>query len=28
MEALTLVRSPQFQWPPTLYTEQLFEQSF
>jgi tryptophan halogenase len=27
-EALTLVRSPQFQWPPTLYTEQLFEQSF
>jgi tryptophan halogenase len=27
-EALTLVRSPQFQWPPTLYTEQLFETSF
>jgi tryptophan halogenase len=27
-EALTLVRSPQFQWPATLYTEQLFEQSF
>jgi tryptophan halogenase len=27
-EALTLVRSPQFQWPPTLYTDQLFETSF
>jgi tryptophan halogenase len=27
-EALTLVRSPQFQWPPNLYTDQLFEQSF
>ena len=27
-EALTLVRSPQFRWPPTLYTEQLFEKSF
>jgi tryptophan halogenase len=27
-EALTLVRSPAFQWPPTLYTEQLFEMSF
>jgi hypothetical protein len=27
-EALTLVRSPQFQWPPNLYSEKLFEQSF
>jgi tryptophan halogenase len=27
-EALTLVRSPEFHWPPTLYTEQLFETSF
>jgi tryptophan halogenase len=27
-EALTLVRSPTFQWPATLYTEQLFETSF
>jgi tryptophan halogenase len=27
-EALTLVRSPEFKWPPTLYTEQLFETSF
>ena len=27
-EALTLVRSPEFRWPPTLYTEQLFETSF
>lgn len=27
-EALTLVRSPEFQWPPALYTEQLFELSF
>jgi hypothetical protein len=27
-EALTLVRSPDFHWPPTLYTEQLFETSF
>jgi tryptophan halogenase len=27
-EALTLVRSPAFHWPPTLYTEQLFEASF
>jgi tryptophan halogenase len=27
-EALSLVRSPQFQWPPNLYTDQLFEQSF
>jgi tryptophan halogenase len=27
-EALTLVRSPSFQWPPTLYTDRLFEQSF
>jgi tryptophan halogenase len=27
-EALTLVRSPAFHWPPTLYTEQLFETSF
>ena len=27
-EALTLVRSPAFQWPPTLYSDQLFETSF
>jgi tryptophan halogenase len=27
-EALTLVRSPAFQWPPTLYSDQLFEISF
>ncbi len=27
-EALTLIRSPQFRWPTTLYTEQLFELSF
>src|SRR5262249_32029536 len=27
-EALTLVRSPAFQWPPTLYSDQLFEASF
>jgi tryptophan halogenase len=27
-EALTLVRSPDFHWPPTLYSEQLFETSF
>src|SRR5439155_10811725 len=27
-EALTLVRSPDFNWPPTLYSEQLFEMSF
>jgi tryptophan halogenase len=27
-EALTLVRSLEFRWPPTLYTEQLFETSF
>jgi tryptophan halogenase len=27
-EALTLIRSPQFRWPSTLYTEQLFETSF
>jgi tryptophan halogenase len=27
-EALTLVRSPDFHWPPTLYTNQLFETSF
>jgi tryptophan halogenase len=27
-EALTLVRSPQFQWPPTLYSDKLFEVSF
>jgi tryptophan halogenase len=27
-EALTLVRSPEFHWPTTLYTEQLFEASF
>jgi tryptophan halogenase len=27
-EALTLVRSPDFHWPPTLYTEQLFQASF
>jgi tryptophan halogenase len=27
-EALTLVRSPAFHWPPTLYSEQLFEKSF
>jgi tryptophan halogenase len=27
-EALTLVRSPSFQWPATLYTDRLFETSF
>jgi tryptophan halogenase len=27
-EALTLVRSPEFRWPPTLYTEALFATSF
>jgi tryptophan halogenase len=27
-EALTLVRSHDFHWPPNLYTEQLFEVSF
>jgi tryptophan halogenase len=27
-EALTVVRSPAFYWPPTLYTDQLFETSF
>jgi tryptophan 7-halogenase len=27
-EALTLVRSPAFHWPPTLYSDQLFETSF
>jgi tryptophan halogenase len=27
-EALTLVRSPNFRWPPDLYTEQLFATSF
>jgi len=27
-EALTLVRSREFQWPATLYTDQLFETSF
>jgi tryptophan halogenase len=27
-EALGVVRSPQFHWPPTLYTEQLYETSF
>jgi tryptophan 7-halogenase len=27
-EALTLVRSPEFRWPPTLYTDKLFEVSF
>jgi tryptophan 7-halogenase len=27
-EALALVRSPQFHWPPTLYSDQLFEASF
>jgi tryptophan halogenase len=24
----TLVRSPEFRWPPTLYSDQLFERSF
>ena len=27
-EALTLVRSPEFRWPPTLYSDRLFETSF
>jgi tryptophan halogenase len=27
-EALTLVRSREFHWPPNLYSEQLFETSF
>jgi tryptophan 7-halogenase len=27
-EALTLVRSPEFHWPPNLYTDNLFEMSF
>jgi tryptophan halogenase len=27
-EALTLVRSPDFNWPPNLYSDQLFEMSF
>jgi tryptophan halogenase len=27
-EALTLVRAPEFHWPPTLYSDQLFETSF
>jgi tryptophan halogenase len=27
-EALTLVRSPEFRWPATLYSDQLFEMSF
>jgi tryptophan halogenase len=27
-EALTLVRSPSFQWPPKLYTDELFQTSF
>jgi tryptophan 7-halogenase len=27
-EALTLLRSPEFQWPPTLYSDKLFEMSF
>jgi hypothetical protein len=27
-EALALVRSPHFRWPPNLYTDQLFETSF
>ena len=27
-EALTLVRSPDFYWPPNLYSEKLFEMSF
>jgi tryptophan halogenase len=27
-DALNLVRSPEFQWPPTLYTDQLFQASF
>ena len=27
-EALSLVRSPAFQWPSTLYSNQLFEMSF
>jgi tryptophan halogenase len=27
-EALTVVRSPAFQWPSTLYTDKLFETSF
>src|SRR4029450_8812171 len=27
-EALTLVRSPEFHWPPALYSDKLFELSF
>jgi tryptophan halogenase len=27
-EVLTLVRSPEFHWPPTLYSDKLFETSF
>jgi tryptophan halogenase len=27
-EALTLVRSPDFHWPPNLYTQELFQASF
>jgi tryptophan halogenase len=27
-EALTLIRAPEFHWPPTLYSDQLFERSF
>ncbi len=27
-EALTVVRSPDFHWPPTLYSDKLFELSF
>jgi len=27
-EALTVVRSPDFYWPPNLYSEKLFEMSF
>jgi len=27
-EALAVVRSPEFHWPPNLYTDQLFETSF
>jgi hypothetical protein len=27
-EALTVVRSPEFRWPPTLYSDKLFETSF
>jgi hypothetical protein len=27
-EALTLVRSLDFKWPPNLYTDELFQTSF